>query len=80
MIVARGVLAGALATAAMALIGCGEKTQTMTGGSKKADGEPWSTSNSANTAYNAPGWKASDRASWEEQLRQRNQAQNDYVR
>ena len=37
-------------------------------------------SSAAEPAYAAPGWKAGDKAAWEAQIRQRNQAQNDYVR
>ena len=46
----------------------------------KPDSQPWSVSDAATPAYTAPGWKAGDKAAWEEQLRQRNQAQNDYLR
>lgn len=77
---ARGVFVAAALTAALALAGCGEKKQTMTGAGKKSDPAPWVASSSANPAYTAPGWKAGDKAAWEEQMRQRNQAQNDYVR
>ena len=70
----------AVAVAALALAGCGEKKQTMTGAGKKSDSAPWVVGSSANPAYTAPGWKAGDKAAWEEQMRQRNQAQNDYVR
>ena len=78
MSVARGTLLATMA--ALALAGCGEKTQTMTGAAKKSDAAPWTSSGSANPAFAAAGWKAGDKASWEEQMRQRNQAQNDYVR
>ena len=80
MSLARGLFVAATAAAVLALTGCGEKAQTMKGDSKKSDAEPWTTSSSANAAFAAPGWKGGDRAAWEEQMRQRNQAQNDYVR
>ena len=60
--------------AVAALASCAEKPQTVT---HKPDVEPWQ---AAQTAYTAPGWKPTDRASWEEQIRQRNQAQNEYTR
>jgi hypothetical protein len=74
--VARGVLL----LAVFELAACGEKAQTMTSAGKKSDAAPWTASSSANAAFVAPGWKAGDKAAWEEQMRQRNQAQNDYVR
>ena len=80
MNVARGMFAAAAVAAGLALAGCGEKKQTMTGAGKKSDPAPWVVGSSANPAYTAPGWKAGDKAAWEEQMRQRNQAQNDYVR
>ena len=80
MSVARGVFVSAAVAAGLALAGCGEKQQAMTGAGKKSDPAPWVASSSANPAYTAPGWKAGDKAVWEEQMRQRNQAQNDYVR
>lgn len=80
MSVARGVFFAAAAAAALALAGCGEKKQAMTGAGKKSDPAPWVIGSNANPAYTASGWKAGDKAAWEEQMRQRNQAQNDYVR
>lgn len=80
MSLARGVFVAAAAVAALALAGCGEKPQAMTGAGKKSDPAPWVASSSANPAYTTPGWKAGDKAVWEEQMRQRAQAQNDYVR
>ncbi len=47
---------------------------------KKADAEPWTISDAANPAFKAQGWKDGDKAAWEQQIRQRNQAQNDYAR
>ena len=76
----RGWFVGALAVAALALAGCGEKKQTMTGAGKKSDPAPWVVGSGANPAFAAAGWKGGDKAAWEEQMRQRNQAQNDYVR
>jgi hypothetical protein len=71
---------GAAAITALALTACGEKKQTMTGAGKRSDAAPWVAGNSANPAYAAAGWKGGDKAAWEAQMNQRNQAQNDYVR
>ena len=62
---------------ALGLCACGEKVQTtQSGPEKKADTPGWSVSNSV---YLAPGWTPGDRASWEAQLRNRAQAQNDFA-
>jgi hypothetical protein len=60
----------------LGLNACGEKQQAsvMT---KKSDGKAWDASDNA---YVASGWKGGDRASWEEQMRSRAQAQNDYAK
>ena len=68
------------AAAALALAACGEKPQTMDMAARGVDAQPWSVSEVANPAYRAPGWKGGDKAAWEQQIRQRNQAQNDYAR
>ncbi len=60
--------------------GCAERVQTAEAGRKKVDTAAWTASDSAPPAYLAPGWKSGDKAAWEEQLRKRNQSQNDYVR
>ncbi|MEO6408393.1 MAG: hypothetical protein ABIO45_06520 [Burkholderiaceae bacterium] len=60
--------------------GCAERVQTAEAGRKKVDTAAWITSDAATPAFTAPGWKVGDKAAWEEQLRKRNQAQNDYVR
>ncbi|MGZ5130754.1 MAG: hypothetical protein ACXWCU_11740 [Caldimonas sp.] len=62
---------------ALCLAACGEKAQTTaSGGEKKADTPSWQ---SASSPFAAPGWTPGDRASWEAQLRNRAQAQNDYA-
>jgi len=76
----RGCFVATVAVAALTLGGCGEKKQTMTGAGKKSDPAPWVVGSSANPAFAAAGWKGGDKAAWEAQMRQRNQAQNDYVR
>ncbi len=66
-----------LAAAALALLlaACTEKPQTA--GTRSADTPAW---NGAQPAFDAPGWKPGDKASWEEQIKQRNRNQNEYVR
>ncbi len=66
-------------TLAMAMLAtaCGEKAQTAGAVAIKTDAKPWT---GANAAYMAPGWKAGDAKAWEEQLKSRAQAQNEYVR
>ena len=63
--------------AAYALVACGERAQTMpVGGAKKADGQPWQINDNG---YLAPGWAPGNEASWNAQLTQRAQGQNDYA-
>ena len=62
---------------ALGLAACGEKAQTTASGArKKADTPSWQKGESA---YVVPGWTPGDRESWEAQLRNRAQAQNDYA-
>ena len=67
---------GALLAVAVAVSACGESTSGSKS-TKKADGKAWE---GAGPTFAASGWKPGDKASWDEQMRQRNQAQNDYVR
>jgi hypothetical protein len=46
---------------------------------RKSDVPAWQGSTGA-SAFSASGWKAGDRAAWEEQMRSRNQSQNEYAR
>jgi hypothetical protein len=69
-----------LAAVLQALAGCGEKVQTMDASARRTDSQPWDVSSAANPGFAAAGWKGGDQAAWEAQIRQRNQAQNDYVR
>lgn len=70
----------ALCVAGLAsLAGC-EKSQKLDTSAKKPDAHPWDASDAANPAYSVAGFKAGDKTAWEEQLRKRAQAQNDYVR
>ena len=66
----------ALAVGAAALAGCADKEQTATG--VKTDTPPYA---GTGKPYAAPGWKAGDRNSWEQQLKVRTvQGQNDYAK
>ena len=76
----RMFLLATVAAAVLSLTACGERAQTMDASGKKVDAEPWTVSNSADPAFMAPGWKSGDKTAWEEQLRKRNQGQNDYGR
>jgi hypothetical protein len=63
------------AVLALALSGCTEKAQTAN--PRKSDTHAWQ---GTGNAYVASGWKAGDKASWDEQMRTRAQAQNEYGR
>ena len=78
--IGRALVFGAATALALSFSACGEKPQKLDASAKKADAEPWATSDAANPAFYAPGWKVGDKTAWEEQIRQRNQAQNDYQR
>ncbi len=58
---------------ALSLSACGEQPQEL----RKTDSKAW---DAAQNPYVDPSWKAGDQASWEEQMRTRAQAQNEYVR
>jgi hypothetical protein len=66
----------AVAVLAGALVGCGEKPQTAQG-TRKSDTAAFQ---GGEARYAAPGWTTGDKASWEQQLRTRAQAQNEYAR
>lgn len=55
---------------------CGEKAQVAQ--TRKSDAQPWSGTTAP--VFAAPGWKAGDQASWDEQMRNRAQGQNEYAR
>ena len=59
----------------LGLAACGEKAQTAS--TRKADSKAW---DAAKDGYVVPGWKSGDQASWEEQMRNRAQSQNEYAR
>lgn len=65
-----------IAAMALALVACGEKAQFAR--TPKSDAQAWSGTTAP--AYAAPGWKPGDEASWNEQMRNRAQGQNEYAR
>ena len=65
----------AVLAAVFCVSACMEKPQTASG--RKADAQVW---DAAKSAYVVPGWKAGDQASWEEQIHNRAQSQNEYTR
>ena len=69
-------IASAALTGLLLAAGCGDAPQG-SAGVRKSDAKPWEPSQNA---YVAEGWKAGDQASWEQQLRQRAQNQNEYAR
>jgi len=71
----RMLLAGVAASIVASLAAC-EQPQTATG--RKSDAKPWQ--GAPDDPYVVSGWKAGDQASWEEQMRMRAQAQNDYAK
>lgn len=66
----------ALAAAAVMLTACSEQPQSA-GTSHGSSAMAW---NGPQTGFTAPGWKVGDQASWDEQIKQRNRGQNEYVR
>jgi hypothetical protein len=79
-VIGRALVLGVAMALAAALSACGEKPQKMDAAARKVDAEPWLKSDTANPAFYASGWKVGDKTAWEDQIRQRNQAQNDYQR
>jgi hypothetical protein len=59
-----------------ALAACGEKAQTVS--ARKSDVPAWQ--GAPNSSSVAGGWKVGDEASWEAQIRNRTQGQNEYSR
>ena len=72
----KGLVAASCVALALGLTGCEKAQTTASGAEKKADTPSWQV---ANDPYVAPGWTPGDKASWEAQLRNRAQAQNDYA-
>ncbi|WP_328700895.1 hypothetical protein [Aquariibacter albus] len=73
-----GFRAGGLAlTMLLGLAACGDRPQELAAGQKRPDAPSWQGEASG---FAVPGWQANDRASWEQQIRTRNQRQNEYAR
>ena len=72
----KALAAVSCAALVLVLAGCEKAQTTASGAEKKADTPSWQV---ANDPYVAPGWTPGDKASWEAQLRNRAQAQNDYA-
>jgi hypothetical protein len=70
------VAAAVLSCIAVGLVACGEKTA---GAAKKSDVPAWEGSTGP-SAYSIHTWKVGDQTSWEQQMRSRNQGQNEYSR
>jgi starvation-inducible outer membrane lipoprotein len=62
--------------AAFSLSACTEKPQTIKAG--KSDVQAYE--GASNKEFTVAGWKAGDKASWEQQIRTRAQGQNEYSR
>ena len=71
----KGAASLVLAAAAL-LAACSEKPQTNAEGVKH-DAAP--STGTASAAFAAPGWKAGDKAAWEQQIKMRMLGQNDYA-
>jgi hypothetical protein len=62
---------------AVTLVACGEKVQTIpVGAAQKEHAPTWQTQDDR---FLAPGWKPGNEASWNDQMANRAQAQNDYA-
>lgn len=70
------IRAACLAIAAIALSACGDKPQAL-GQNSRVDTPALQ---GTGTPFQVQGWKAGDRTAWEQQLKTRAQAQNDYAR
>ena len=67
--------AALIVSAAALLAACGEKPQTASTG--RSDAAPFQ---GTSLPYQVQGWKAGDKAAWEQQIKTRTQAQNDYAK
>ncbi|CAG2149061.1 hypothetical protein [Cupriavidus numazuensis] len=67
-----------LAAAGVLLAACGEKAQTATASHKKSDAAAWQ--GAPDDPFVVKGWTVGDKTSWQNQIRQRNQLQNEYNR
>jgi len=73
----RVVSLGVLAMVGVVVVGCGERLQTIPpGGERKSDTPVWE---NKDKRFLAPGWTPGDQSSWNAQLVDRAQGQNDYA-
>lgn len=63
--------------AALALFGCGEKSQSQADARVSGDVAPYL---GAQDPYVVKGWKPGNKTEWDTQMRTRAQAQNEYVK
>jgi predicted small secreted protein len=59
------------------LAACSERNQALGEGRDHGDAVPW---DGSKHGYMASGWTPGDQASWQKQIKARNQAQNEYNR
>jgi len=71
----RFIVPAAVMAAIVSLAACTETPQTAA--TRKPDTKVWEVSDNA---FAAPGWKSGDKVSWEEQMRSRAEAQNEYAK
>ena len=67
-----------LAAGSTALAACGERPQTSTAAHKKSDAPAYE--GAPGDPFVAKGWTPGDKASWQNQIHERNQNQNEYNR
>jgi len=72
----RALTMTAILAAAIALCACGEKPQTLQSG-VRVDAHAFQ---GTGMPYAVQGWKQGDKASWEQQVKNRTQTQNEYTR
>jgi hypothetical protein len=74
----RSAIKVAVVVMLLAVAACGEKPQTVSqGGLKKEDSKAW---DNTQGRFMASGWQPGDKASWDAQMRDRAQGQNEYSR
>ncbi|CAG2156798.1 hypothetical protein LMG19282_05309 [Cupriavidus campinensis] len=74
----RAALIVSMLAAAALLAACSEKPQTVSSTHKKSDSVAWQ--GAPGDPFVAKGWTAGDKDSWQRQIHQRNQYQNEYNR
>ncbi|KDP87494.1 hypothetical protein ACU4GI_45645 [Cupriavidus basilensis] len=67
-----------LAAGSTALAACGERPQTSTAAHKKSDAPAYE--GAPGDPFVAKGWTPGDKTSWQNQIHERNQNQNEYNR